>query len=1067
MKGDCSLTADQLCFSSHIRRLMAPRYVLSRDVSRDRVLVQPSLQDKDAIFKMATSPAYFVDIQKRLQTLDFNVNTECDNNGDFLLHVAVRQGLGQLPLLMALVKIQRADIELCNADGMTALMLTAAAGNCVLTDVLICLFGADPNKPNSQSGRSALHYATEGNHRKTVECLIRRGADVNLEDHDGLRPDDIPVCSRISALQDDCTEVIRFNRTRRLEMLSDLVRKNELRMDQLVKSDFCVVDDQEFTLIMTAVLSNRSQMLGMLLKMNDSTMNAQHSKTGMTALSMAAQAGHKECVAILLRSRASSVIPDMQGYLPLHHAVLNNQEGAVEEILEHFPDTYVGLHKAIRMCKRTSIHTRLRDAWDKRQEEIVTPKMLGCALIGEAKELYLLLDEGDNINPKSGTGNWPLYLAVENGHLEVVKLLFERGGDIRKRHPTTGATVLHVAAGMGHQAVVNFLLQYCRSTTPSPPLSNPFGGGFLDSQSLQQRQPVLARAASLSSLMWGRTAMPGGNARLSRGYSGGQPLAGGSLKKQLLDINAVDKDGKTAMQLAAEKGLSNIVELLLSRGATTSLLDEHGQLVTCPQFEGLRIMVERHRYNHTKDIMRLILEGKGRKGLEQLRNIWLPKFDHHLRTKEGDTPLMLAAYKGQVPVLEFLLRSAVYSEVSQHTSDSDSDSDADSGVLDPSLNYKSKEDFVLSMDVVPVLASLSNELPSDIRPMIHDWRTMNSSELVSKRVSRMVSDATKPKELSIFHDGVISHVCAVNLRNGSTALHNAVRGGDSAQSLSLLLAADRDPLNAQDGSGETVLHTACRLNRRKCVELLLTFPDLDLDIRTLEGSLASEITSSKAIVKMLEKAKVVSPAKDIDTSLLEVDIQVRPAGSDKSPSMLGSTVNFDKVHSRYEALKHGAHPDSPQMMQHRISISCVKSFTASFDESSTCVDSCKLRSNFDSDFDYIFVRNTTSFCQAQYAKTVGDDEIFVRNTTSSCQTQHANTVGDDEIFVRNTTSSCQAQYAKTVGDDEIFVSNMTSSCQTQHANTVGDDEIFVSNMTSFCQTEHTNTVGEGPKLIPI
>ncbi|GFR73359.1 ankyrin-1-like [Elysia marginata] len=46
-----------------------------------------------------------------------------------------------------------------------------------------------------------------------------------------------------------------------------------------------------------------------------------------------------------------------------------------------------------------------------------------------------------------------------------------------------------------------------------------------------------------------------------------------------------------------------------------------------------------------------------------------PKFDHHLRTKEGDTPLMLAAYKGRVPVLEFLLRSAVYSEASQHDSD--------------------------------------------------------------------------------------------------------------------------------------------------------------------------------------------------------------------------------------------------------------------------------------------------------------------------------------------------------------------------------------------------------------
>ena len=54
-------------------------------------------------------------------------------------------------------------------------------------------------------------------------------------------------------------------------------------------------------------------MLGMLLKMNDSTMNAQHSKTGMTALSMAAQAGHKECVAILLRSVSEAYISEEVG----------------------------------------------------------------------------------------------------------------------------------------------------------------------------------------------------------------------------------------------------------------------------------------------------------------------------------------------------------------------------------------------------------------------------------------------------------------------------------------------------------------------------------------------------------------------------------------------------------------------------------------------------------------------------------------------------------------------------------------------------------------------------------
>ena len=36
---------------------------------------------------------------------------------------------------MALVKIQGSDVELCNAEGVTPLMLAAAAGNTVLCDV--------------------------------------------------------------------------------------------------------------------------------------------------------------------------------------------------------------------------------------------------------------------------------------------------------------------------------------------------------------------------------------------------------------------------------------------------------------------------------------------------------------------------------------------------------------------------------------------------------------------------------------------------------------------------------------------------------------------------------------------------------------------------------------------------------------------------------------------------------------------------------------------------------------------------------------------------------------------
>lgn len=44
-------------------------------------------------------------------------------------------GLCQLPLIYSLRHIQHADIELCNSDGLTPLMIAAVEGSNILCDV--------------------------------------------------------------------------------------------------------------------------------------------------------------------------------------------------------------------------------------------------------------------------------------------------------------------------------------------------------------------------------------------------------------------------------------------------------------------------------------------------------------------------------------------------------------------------------------------------------------------------------------------------------------------------------------------------------------------------------------------------------------------------------------------------------------------------------------------------------------------------------------------------------------------------------------------------------------------
>ncbi|XP_070570829.1 ankyrin-3-like isoform X4 [Ptychodera flava] len=311
-------TAEQVCFCSKTKRLLTVRSI----TPMKRPNTPASLQDKDTLFELITHSKSYDEIQIKLQSLDFDINKERNNDGDTLFHSAVRVGLSQLGLILSLVHIQCADIEEYTRYGMTPLCIAAEYGYSVIAEVLICCLGADPNNANPRNRWTPLHYAATENKLDVVNVLIKRGADVNLESIDHLRADDL---ARRHG-NEDCEEAIVTKRIQRCELLSNRAENAKLKESDLRETDQFVVDSQDRTLVMVAAECNRIENLRILLSLPKCPVNAQHPQTLKTALSMAASNGNARAVQVLIQNKADPSIKDIFGYIPLHYACKENHK---------------------------------------------------------------------------------------------------------------------------------------------------------------------------------------------------------------------------------------------------------------------------------------------------------------------------------------------------------------------------------------------------------------------------------------------------------------------------------------------------------------------------------------------------------------------------------------------------------------------------------------------------------------------------------------------------------------------------------------------------------------------
>ncbi len=181
---------------------------------------------------------------------------------------------------------------------------------------------------------------------------------------------------------------------------------------------------------------------------------------------------------------------------------------------------------------------------------VFTPLFL-AAEAGYTEILAVLLKAGADVNFATD-GDTPLMIAAENGHSEIVKLLLKTGADVNASRET-GSTPLYLASLNDHSEIVKLLLKAGADVNAShengfTPLYQAVQEGYIEIVKLLLKADVDVDAADTYGLIPLLIAQQNGNYKI---------------QGRLLEA----KNGGTPLMMAAAKGHSEIVKLLLKAGA--------------------------------------------------------------------------------------------------------------------------------------------------------------------------------------------------------------------------------------------------------------------------------------------------------------------------------------------------------------------------------------------------------------------------------------------------------------------------------------------------------------------
>lgn len=196
-----------------------------------------------------------------------------------------------------------------------------------------------------------------------------------------------------------------------------------------------------------------------------------------------------------------------------------------------------------------------------------------AAFNGDIPMLELLLSKKPDVNLENYDGNTPLIMAAKVKQHEAIKFLVDAGADINFM-TKTGVTAAHHAASMGNPQTVRFLASLGATINHTKPLAT---GSVLHWAAHSGDADVVGCILHEFGVPIDTVDVHGGTPLFIAVHLKKSEVVTFLLEQGANPNKIVDESGETALHIAVEHGLLEDVKTLLSFGADPNVVDKEGK----------------------------------------------------------------------------------------------------------------------------------------------------------------------------------------------------------------------------------------------------------------------------------------------------------------------------------------------------------------------------------------------------------------------------------------------------------------------------------------------------------